>query len=42
MNENTNYHHDWCWTKNAVYMDGEDITEDVLELMLVKMFGGDE
>lgn len=38
MKENKNYHHDWCWTKDKVFMDGCDITEDLFELMLIKMF----
>lgn len=42
LNENINYHHDWCWTKSTVYKDGEDIKGELFELLLVKMFGGEE
>ena len=37
MSENTNYNDDWCWTKNSIYRNGEDITEDLLQLMMNKM-----
>ena len=37
MNENTNYHCDWCWTNTSAYKDGEDITEDLLKLMQIEL-----
>ena len=37
MNENRNYHCDWCWTKTSVYKNGEDVTEDLLKLMQIEL-----
>jgi hypothetical protein len=39
--ETINPNYEWVWTKNKVYMDGEDVTKDYVQWMHIKLEKGD-